>query len=220
MTIDDVIRGNKKVCLSFSCGKDSIVAWLYLRSLGVEVFPVYLWYVPGLEFVEKSLAYYEEFFATKIARAPHPQFYHWLNDGVFQTKHNVEIIEAAGLWTFTFDEIIEWVMRDHNLPRLWISNGVRINDSLNRRAMFKKSGAVNEKRKMFYPIWDWNKERMVKTLVETGCRLPVDYKIIGSSFDGLKQRYVQPIKQHFPRDYAKIMEWFPLVDSDEFRRTI
>ncbi len=65
------------VILSFSAGKDSLAAWLLLRELGFDVVPVYKWLVPGLLFVERSLAYYESFFGTRIRRYPHPSFYRW-----------------------------------------------------------------------------------------------------------------------------------------------
>ena len=38
----------RPVLLAFSCGKDSIAAWLAMRDMGIEVVPAYLYYVPGL----------------------------------------------------------------------------------------------------------------------------------------------------------------------------
>lgn len=61
--------------ISFSCGKDSLAAWLWLRERGIQLVPYYLYWVPGLSFVEEALAYYEEFFGTHIIRLPHPYFY-------------------------------------------------------------------------------------------------------------------------------------------------
>lgn len=48
-----------KTILAFSTGKDSIAAMQAIRDAFDEVIPVYMYLVPGLEFVEESLAYYE-----------------------------------------------------------------------------------------------------------------------------------------------------------------
>jgi len=61
--------------LAFSCGKDSIVAWLKLRKYFKKIVPYYMYCVPNLEFVEKSLRYYEDWFGCHIARMPHPSLY-------------------------------------------------------------------------------------------------------------------------------------------------
>ncbi len=70
--------------LSFSRGKDSIAAWLYLRD-HFTIVPYYLYLVPGMSWEEESLTYYEEVFGQHIIRLPHPLFYKLLHDFVWQT---------------------------------------------------------------------------------------------------------------------------------------
>ena len=41
--------------------------------------------------------------------------------------------------------------------------------------------------------------------------LPVDYEMFGRSFDGIDYRFISPIKERFPDDYARILEWFPMA---------
>ena len=79
--------------LAFSAGKDSIAAWLALRELGIEVRPVYKFLVPGLAFVERSLAYYESHFGVPIARVPHPSLFRWLRILTFQAPEHCRILE-------------------------------------------------------------------------------------------------------------------------------
>lgn len=59
------------ILLSFSGGKDSIAMWLYLRE-HFEIIPYFLYWVPGLSFVEESMAYYEDFFDTEIVKCLTP----------------------------------------------------------------------------------------------------------------------------------------------------
>ena len=75
--------------LAFSTGKDSIAAWLQLRKYFKHVIPYYCYTVPGLEFVENSLAYYEDFFGTHIYRLPHRSLYRLLRNLVFQSPEHV-----------------------------------------------------------------------------------------------------------------------------------
>lgn len=73
---------------------------------------------------------------------------------------------------------------------------------------------MNAKRRYFYPCWDWKKERLLEELGRANIKLPVDYRVFGRSFDGLDLRFLVKIREHFPRDYRTILDWFPLVDME------
>ena len=89
---------HEPVALSFSCGKDSIAAWLAMREYGIEIVPVYFWLVPDLEFVNEELAYFEDFFGTHIHRYPNPSFFRLINHFVDQPPERLRFIEAADLY--------------------------------------------------------------------------------------------------------------------------
>ena len=91
---------NGEAMLAFSTGKDSVVAWLEMRKYFNKITPIYLYSVPDLEFVERGLRYFEDFFKTRIVRLPHPSVYRQLNNLVFQAPENCTIIESAGLPDF------------------------------------------------------------------------------------------------------------------------
>ena len=74
----------KITLLSFSRGKDSIGAWLALRECFDYIIPVFLYLIPGLEFEEESLQYYENFFGTRIIRLPHPSAYRLITNMIYQ----------------------------------------------------------------------------------------------------------------------------------------
>jgi hypothetical protein len=54
-------------------------------------------------------------------------------------------------------------------------------------------------------------------MIEHKCKLPIDYHLFGRSFDGMDYRFLKPIKDNFPKDFEKILEWFPLADLEIFR---
>lgn len=201
--------------LGFSTGKDSICAWLEMKKYFPRIVPVYMYLIPGLSFVDDSLAYYEDYFKTEIIRLPHPSLYRMLNALTFQAPENCRVIEEMDLPDFEYDEVYQIVREDWKLPGIaHTASGVRARDSLNRWAAVKKYGPLNEKRKSFMPIFDFNKAMLMETLTGSGVRLPVDYEMFGRSFDGIDARFLGPIKERFPADYAKILEFFPLAELE------
>jgi hypothetical protein len=223
MTGEEVIQAIRRktdtITLAFSCGKDSIGAWLALRPHFTRIVPVYMYLVPDLDFVDKSIRYYEEFFQTPILQVPHPSLIRLLRNLTFQAPENINIIERCGFAPLDYDKIIQQVKIDLKLPKItYHATGVRAADSPIRRAAVNRSGAINEKRKQFMPIWDWNKARLLEEMKKSGVKLPIDYKLFGRSFDGIDYRFLKPIKDNLPDDYQKIIEFFPLADLEIKRR--
>lgn len=214
------IAGQGDTCvLSFSTGKDSIAAWLELRRHFKRVVPFYAFLIPGLSFVEKSLAYYERFFETPILRVPHPFLYRCLNSLVFQAPQNCALIERADLANFDYADVYRFVKEDTGLPdSAWVATGVRAVDNPLRMITVRQSGAYNPGLRTFMACFDWNKSRVLDEIKAAGVGLPVDYRVFGRSFDGLDYRFLAPLKEHFPEDYARVLELFPLADLELFRR--
>lgn len=127
----------RPVLLAFSCGKDSIAAWLAMRDMGIEVVPAYLYYVPGLRFVDEELDYFEQKFQTRIKRYPHPSLYRWLNNAVFQAPERLRYIEAARLPEPSYEQMWDFIRADIGLDKsTWCADGVRAADSIQRRGAF------------------------------------------------------------------------------------
>ena len=95
--------------LSFSAGKDSIAAWIQIRRYFKRVIPFYLYLVPGLEFIEAGIKYYEDFFQTEIMRLPHPSFWRMLRQFVYQPPERCPIIEEANLPNWDYRKLEAYV---------------------------------------------------------------------------------------------------------------
>ena len=217
-TIAKVREGNAETLLAFSTGKDAIAAWLAIRDSFDAVHPYYLYLVPGLEFVEESLAYYEQFFGVKIARLPHPSIHRWLNNFTFQPPERCAVIEQAALPEFDYRDIRKVMIEDRGLSEtMLVADGVRAADSPMRRIAIKTHGPISLNQGRYHPVWDWLKADLIACFRKHGVKLPVDYKLFGRSFDGLDLRFLLPLKKHRPADYRKILEWFPLADLEVFR---
>lgn len=208
---------NEPMLLSFSCGKDSIASWLALQDAGIDVTPVYIYYIPGLKFVADQIAYFEDHFQTKIHQYPHPSLYRWLNALVFQAPERIRQIEAARLPEPDYSQLWQLIRKDLNMPDAWIADGVRAADSIMRRASFVRYGVAKQKDRKVSVIADWLKGEVYDRINGSGIELPIDYELFGRSFDGLDRRFIGPIREHLPEDYALIKSWFPLVDMDIVR---
>lgn len=214
----EIARETDTVALAFSAGKDSVGAWLMMRRHFKRIVPIYKCLVPGLQFVEDALRYYEDWFGTKIIRAPHPSLYRMLSNCLYQPPERVGILEAAELEEFSHEELRDWCMDDLGLPRgTWIAVGTRACDSPQRRMAFWKHGPQNRKLGTFYPVYDWNKATLYEAIKAAGVKLPPEYRVFGRSWDGIDFRFLYGIRKHWPEDYAKIVEWFPLCELEFVR---
>ena len=212
-------NGGEVCLLSFSTGKDSIAAWLECRRYFKRVIPFYCYLIPDLSFVEKSLAYYERFFNTPIMRCPHPFLYRLLNNLVFQPPERCAVIERADLSTFDYSDVYRMLKEDAGVPAAtWVATGVRVADNPLRQIAVKQAGAYNQSLGTFMAVYDWKKARVLSEIRAAGVGLPVDYAVWGRSFDGLDWRFLLPLKETFPADYARVLELFPMADLEFARK--
>ena len=211
----DVSSHSPDVICSFSMGKDSIGAAIQMQRHFERVEYVFLYMVPGLEFQEAQLDYYEGKLGKHIKRMPNPSFARQLNCLMYQHPGNVDVVDGLNIYEADYDETFAASKHDFKMPdTTYVGVGVRSADSLARRTSVKQTGGVNRKRKQFFPIHDWGIKRTVTEIRQSGIKLPIDYKIWGRSFDGFDHRFLKPLKDNFPKDYEKIREWFPLVELE------
>lgn len=216
--IDQIRQDGDTIFLAFSCGKDSIAAWLTLRDHFPKIIPFYKYRIPGLEFVEASLRYYEDFFGTRIVRLPHPALYRWLGNLCFQAPQNWPLCLAAQLPQFDDEDLPRELAKDRGLdPVPWTAIGTRAADNLQRRMAFLRTGPVNTTTRTFAPVWDLGRQEQLDLFRRHNIKLPASYRVFRRSFDGLNWQFLHAIKQHWPRDYARILEFFPLAELEILR---
>ena len=217
-TIEAVRARQSKTLLAFSTGKDAVATWLAIRDHFEEVIPYYLYLVPGLEFVEESISYYEKFFGQKIIQLPHPSLHRWLNNYIFQPPERCAVIEQAALPNFDYTDVQRILVKQLGLQKdMLVADGVRAADSPMRRIAISTHGTISYKQFRYHPVWDWKSADLVACFRKHNVKLTIDYQLFGRSFDGLDLRFLLPLKKHRPRDYQKILEWFPLAELEIFR---
>ena len=211
--------GVKDIMLGFSRGKDSIAMWLWLRQFDFNIHPYWLYWCPGLEFEEESLAYYEDWFGQKMIRAPHPLCWEAANAFVYQEPHNVAVIRAAGVVNFDFAHMEAALAIIQGLDiDTFTAVGFRSADNIDRRNLIKQKGALGfARRRWYHAIWDWKIDRVAEIINDSGIKLPIDYKYFGRTLGFWDHQYLQALKEHFPSDYKKMQEWAPMIDLEFLR---
>lgn len=214
-----VIRARQaQTLLAFSLGKDAVAAWLRIRGHFDRVIPVYMYLIPGLEFVQESIDYYERYFGERIIQMPHPSLHRWLNSHIFRPPEQCVVAEQAGIPVHTYEDVFAAVRQDHGLdPNMLYATGVRAADSPLRLVSIKTHGPINTNGLKYHPVWDWKKADLLREFQAAGVKLAPDYRVFGRTFDGLDVRFLGPMKKHFPRDYDRVLEMFPLADMELFR---
>lgn len=206
------------IIVAFSYGKDSIGTLLAVKDAFPKVTVVYRQFVPGLQFVERRLQYFEEKLGVHIIRLVEPHLYRMIGNLIWQPPHRVQTIDAMQLPDVSYDQINQLLIADQGLPEnTFVAVGVRAVDSLQRRATCKSRGAINWKEKAFWPIWDYSHQKLADTIEQAGLRLPTDYLFWGTSFDGLRYFFLKEIKEHYPEDYQTILEWYPFAEMEFYR---
>lgn len=206
-----------RALLAFSRGKDSIAAWLHMRQFFDEIVPLFWYLIPDLEFELESLDYFERFFGTTIHRMPNPNLNRMLNAYVFQPPEHCAVIDGAELPQFKREDTWDDLCHDLGIPVIPNATGVRAADSPMRRMSYDKYGLIRPASRSWMPIGDWNKARTMDIITQSGCELPADYAMFNRSFDGIDYRFIAPLKKHRPRDYQKVLDWFPMVEAEMFR---
>lgn len=215
-------RYGDKTLLAFSRGKDSIAVALALRGK-IEMIPFYYDDLPGLEFVDESLAYYEKnlFEGRRILRMPHPTFYKQLAEGLFQPVRRAEILAAASIPRIDHAAVVKMVKKQEGIEGDILSaTGLRALDNAVRFISIRKHGAIRHGAGNWAPIWDWTKQTLLDTIEKSGVSLPPDYTFLPRSMDGFSYLYLVPLKKHYPKDYQRILEWMPLVGAELLRYEI
>lgn len=219
----DLVQARAAECdtclLSFSCGKDSIGAYVQIREHFRRIVPFYCYLIPDLQFVNESLEYYESVMGCHIVRLPHPSLYRMLNNLVFQPPERCAVIEAMNLPNFEYQDVYRILREDYDLPaESYVAVGVRAVDSPMRWRAIQQHGPENAKNQTFFPCYDWRIDQLEEAIAKSGIKLPIDYEWFGRSFDGIDSRFLGVLKERSPADYRRVLEWFPLADMETSRQ--
>lgn len=221
MTIESNIRAHlaelrsKRHVLSFSTGADAIASWLRMREFGIDPELVYFEYVPGIPMIENYLTYFEKIAHKKIHRIHSQLGLDDLLNGCFQhpmigsrlykscKKDHYKVPGSAEL-----NEFVMSAFPDHLL-----AIGIRCSDGIFRAMKLRKpNGFIDRNKNEWYPVASFDRSDIKAIIAESGIKLPVDYRLFGRSFESLRPRVADKIKQHCPQSWQHLLQYFPTAN--------
>lgn len=199
------------VIVAFSGGKESVVVLDLCFRYFKKVQPFFMYICPDLSFQERTLQWYEKRYQTEIIRLPHMDVSEFFHYGSFRWPDPTFPVVSI-------NDIYQYVRLKTDL--WWISAGERINDSIVRRAMMKKSGSLDVQRGRFYPVSMWKKKEIIDYIKFHNLYLGQDSRIMGFSFKSLWGKELAMVKKHFPDDYAKLIKQYPFAEAGVLREEL
>lgn len=214
----DFLKQQKLVTLGFSTGKDSLACALILRDAGVDYIPFFFYQIPDLRFVDEHVKLYEGILERHIVRLPHPMLYDYLRHQDYQWPDMIEYLDEQDIPHLSFGDLIGCYLDSIGMDdNLYDVVGMRAAESFNRRKFFEKRGPISVDERKVYPVYDWKQADVLDFIKAHGVPLIRDYDIWRRSFDGLKYQFLFGLKKHYPEDYERAKEFFPLIDIELFR---
>lgn len=218
-------RGIREVIVAYSSGKDSLAVLDLCFKHFERVAPYFMYILPGLSFQEVHLQYVEKRYSLEVIRVPDWRLCKLLRGSV--ARHPTQA--SASLPSVSWGDVENHIRSRTGLH--WVASGESIYDSMNRRGMIvSSSSGVDIPRGHIYPVGFWKRREIESYLSHNQITIPCEYRVMtkGRSFGGILPDQIFDIKKHYPEDYERLKELFPLIetqairhelDQDERRRT-
>jgi phosphoadenosine phosphosulfate reductase len=191
----------------FSAGKDAIVTGDILRQkYDGPIHWVYLYFVEGLSFVDSIIRHYEKRWNIKIHQFPCAETLSVLARRIRSDKMRYEMNN------------VETQLRKH-FGCEWIATGMKRNDSLSRLGMMQScEGIFDHKYKKMHPVIDWSDKKIMAYINLHHLPLPVTYRMgFRRSLWTINASVLVWMKDAFPEDYKRIMEYLPEYGDAVYR---
>jgi phosphoadenosine phosphosulfate reductase len=197
-------------CLvAYSGGKDSLVVMDLCMKTFKNVVPFFMYFVPGLECVEKQLRYCKERWGKDVLMYPHWLLYRCMKNGIYCDEHfsKDEMPEPSLL------DIYSWVRAETGIS--FLATGAKKSDSIWRRRCYFSSTAHWDW--AFYPCQEWNKFDVMAYLEVNKIPMPDSS---GKSATGIDLSTPSLLWLHdkYPDDFKTLLNWFPFAEAVVQRR--
>lgn len=197
--------------ISFSGGKDSWVTLdLACRVWGPKNVNCYnLYIVPELECELREFRKVERKYGIHVRRLPHPGLQAALKSGHLQPVPTSFKRKMQHLDLYRFVRNVtasEWILFGH-----------RMDESLQRRGMIRKSRGVITHLQKAYPLWNWTSPDVYHYLKASGIPAPEQYTESDTTGFSLAPNSLLYIREKYPEDYKKVLELFPFAEVQFLR---
>lgn len=203
--IQELRKRTDRVLVGFSGGKDSIATLILCLEHFPKVEAFHLYMVKGLSFRESVLAYTRKRFGVVIHEAPSAALASTRRRGSLSHEHSANRPPAL-----SHQEVSNAIRLRTGIE--WIAVGEKEHDSMERRGQLRKNpNGLFEKRRECWPIAYWSHHNVWNLLKRNRIPAPQEYAVFGTGFRLYKREHILKLAKHFPEDYKKVCQAFPMV---------
>lgn len=202
------------VIVCFSCGKESLTLLDLCQQTFARVEAFYWHVVPGLSFHERAIAQAERRYpGLRVRRLPHFLLADLLRHAVCRPPTDLTLSVPK----ITLADLESEMRRQTGLH--WIASGQKRSDSLERCGMISACDGINHATGRLYPLAWWRDPAVLAYLKRQRIPLAADYGVFGHSYGGdLTARSLAKLREHFPADFERVLEYFPFVRGECLRQ--
>lgn len=202
---------HESIVVFYSGGKDSLCIVDLCTKFFKKVICVFMYFVPGLNVIEKQLQYARDRWNVKILQYPHWILIQALKTGAYCNSH------------ISFNKFPDLKLRDiYNIVKSdtginLIATGAKEADGTWRKYNLHCTDGYND---IIYPIKKWNKFDVLYYLRKNDIPLPDSNERDGRGNTGidLSASSVLWLHDKYHSDYLKLLEYFPFAECIIKRR--
>ncbi len=202
--------GAESMLVGLSGGKDSLCTLDMVQRAGIRAEAFFMYFVKGLEVEERILDRVQRRLPDlTIHRVPHWTLFNAMRQGRLGAP-----VADVGRWQ-KLGDVERHVRALSGID--WVAYGMKASDGINRNFMLKKCHGLDTSGRRAYPIWKWTKADVYSYIRARGW--PVS-EVIGDGLQGgvgLHPKTLLWLRSHYPSDYRKILDVFPLAEAAVYR---
>lgn len=203
-------QGIDEVIVGVSGGRDSVATLDLCCKHFSKVRGYFMYIVKDLSFQRRYLSYLKKRFDVDIYEVPAWNLSLYFREGYFRNPTE----KSSNVRRLTQKDINRHVRNKLGIE--WIATGEKQVDSIERMTQIKSVNAINEDRKVLWPLAVWSHYEVQDHLLREKITSSPEYEMGlqgNNSFGKLWGQNCSVIKKQFPEDYQKIKRRFPLIEA-------
>lgn len=206
--LDKLRSTSEAVIVGYSGGKDSLACLALALQKFKRVVAFNMEFIPDLECVQDDMRVASDLWGIEIRK-----YTHWLLPQCLKQGTYCWESDTLAVTPWTLADVFRMAQRDTGIrPILW---GAKLKDSAYRRRTLNKASYDG----VFYPLKHWSKFEVLAFLKARDIPIPSQ---IGNTAGGIDLSTPSLLWLHdnHPRDFAKLLRYFPFAESVVARRSL
>lgn len=203
------IETDRAILFHSATGKDSIALLDLMSPHFKEIVCVFMYSVKGLEHIGRYVQWAQRKYTNaRFVQIPHYSLFSYIKTGFMGCDKN------ENQRKYNLQQLTDMVREKTGIT--WAFFGFKQSDSLNRRLMLRtyEDEAICRKTSKCYPLSHYKNADILHYIEDKGLITPETYggNYQSSGCDITDIHYLTYLQDHYPNDYQRVVEQFPMVE--------